>query len=223
VILHTRNGTDWEQVTISEETFGDDNLPDRIFNAVHFTDRAQGWIAGEFGTFLRTTDAGETWVGERALSGAVEDVYVMDIAANADGTALAGGIGGVVLATEDGGATWTAAAVPTSAGLFGAARRDSRAVIVGDRGVIYTSGDGGRTWSEPNRPRLFNWLSGAAFGADGLAYIVGENGIILRSENGGESWEKSAGDEPPPLEGISVPDPSRSTDPGREDTDRNRH
>jgi len=223
MLLHTRNGTDWEQTVIAEEIFPDDNLPDRIFNAVDFTDRAHGWIAGEFGTFLRTTDAGETWVGERTLNGAVEDVYLIDMAAKADGTAVAGGIGGVVLATEDGGDNWSTAAVPTSAGLFGTARRASRAIMVGDRGVIFISGDGGRTWSEPERPRLFNWLRGAAFATDGLAYVVGENGIILRSENGGESWHKSAGEEPPPLEGISVPDPSRSTDPGREDSDRNRH
>ena len=223
VILHTLNGRDWQQVVISEETFGDDDLPDRIFNAVHFTDRSHGWIAGEFGTLLRTADAGETWVGERTLHGAVEDVYLMDIVANADGTAVAGGIGGVVIETSDGGATWSTAEIPTRAGLFGAARLDSRAIMVGDRGVIFISRDGGKTWSEPKRPRMFNWLRGAVFGTGGLAYIVGENGLVLRSEDGGASWEKSAGDEPPPLEGISVPDPSRSTEAGREDTDRNRH
>jgi photosystem II stability/assembly factor-like uncharacterized protein len=223
VILHTRNARDWTQLVIAEETFADDNLPDRIFNAVHFTDREHGWIAGEFGTVLRTQDGGETWTGERTLTGSVEDVYLMDLAATPDGAALAGGIGGVVLSTSDGGASWTTAAIPTSAGLFGVARRGSRAIVVGDRGVLFVTGDGGQTWSEPSRPRLFNWLRAAAFGPGSLAYIVGENGVALRSEDGGASWEKSAGEEPPPLEGISVPDPSPSTEPGREDIDRNEY
>jgi len=223
VLLHTRNGKNWSQVVISEETYADDNLPDRIFNAVDFTDREHGWIAGEFGTLLRTVDGGETWIGERTLMGSVEDVYLMDLAAIPDGSAVVGGIGGVVLRTSDGGASWATASADTSAGLFGSARRGSNAILVGDRGVIYVTADGGETWSEPSRPRLFNWLRGAAYGAGSLAFIVGENGMILRSEDGGASWEKSAGEEPPPLEGISVPDPSRSTEPGREDTERNRH
>jgi photosystem II stability/assembly factor-like uncharacterized protein len=220
VILHTRNGRDWSRVRIAEETFADDNLPDRIFNAVDFTDPEHGWVAGEFGTLLRTLDGGETWTGERSLVGSVEDVYMMDLAATPDGAAVTVGIGGVVLKTLDGGATWTTAPVATGAGLFGVARRDSRAILVGDRGVIFVTGDGGETWSEPSRPRLFNWLRAAAFGPGSLAYIVGENGAVLRSEDGGASWQKSAGEEPPPLEGISVPDPSRSTEPGRADTAR---
>ena len=223
VILHTRNGRDWSQVVISEETLADDNLPDRIFNAVDFTDREHGWIAGEFGTLLRTLDGGETWVGERSVIGSAEEVYLMDLAATPDGSAFTGGIGGVVLETSDGGATWTTAEVATGAGLFGVARRDSRAILVGDRGVIFVTADGGETWSEPSHPRLFNWLRAAAFGPGSLAYIVGENGVVLRSEDGGATWEKSAGEEPPPLEGISVPNPSRSTEPGRQDTARDQH
>jgi len=223
VILHTLNGRDWKQVAIPEDTFPDDNVPDRIFNAVDFTDRSHGWIAGEFGTVLRTADGGETWVGKRTLHGAVEDVYLMDLAASADGTAVAGGIGGVVIETSDGGSTWSTSEIATNAGLFGLARQGPRAIAVGDRGVIFVSGDGGVTWSEPKRPRQFNWLRGAAFGVDGLAYIVGEHGLVLRSEDGGGSWVTSAGREPPPREGISVPSPSRSTEAGREDTERDRH
>jgi photosystem II stability/assembly factor-like uncharacterized protein len=218
IILHTLNGTDWDQVRLPEETFADDDIPDRILNAVYFTDRLHGWVIGEFGTTLRTTDGGQTWLGERSLSGAVGDVYLIDVAADGDGAAVAGGVGGVVIETSDGGASWSAAKVPTSAGLFGAALRGPHSLVVGDRGVIFASRDGGKTWFEPERPRVFNWFRAAVYAGDGRAFIVGENGIVLRSTDAGESWTRSAGEEPPPLEGISVPDPSRSTLPGREDT-----
>ena len=107
-VLRTRNGRDWEQVRLPEDVFADENIPDRILNAVCFTDRLHGWIVGEFGTSLRTTDGGQTWVGQRSLSGVPEDVYLMALAAEPQGTAVAVGVGGVVIQTTDAGASWTA-------------------------------------------------------------------------------------------------------------------
>ncbi len=221
IVLHTRDGTQWQQVRIPEEALADDNIPDRIFNAVEFTDSRNGWIAGEFGTTLRTTDGGESWVGERSLRGAVEDVYLIDIAAGADGGALAAGVGGVVIETSDGGASWRALEVPTSAGLFGAARHAARALVVGDRGVVFASRDAGHSWFEPVRPRLFNWFRAATYVGEARAFIVGENGVILRSDDAGESWTLASGEEPPSLERPAGPDPPRSTLPGRENDERN--
>ena len=91
--------------------------------------------------------------------------------------------------------------------------------MVGDRGVLFASRDGGRSWYEPRTPRVFNWLRKAAWASDGRAFVVGEDGLVLRSSDGGESFEISAGREPPPMEGISVPTPARSTEPGREGDD----
>jgi len=213
-ILHTLNARNWEQVRLPEEVFADDNIPDRILNAVRFTDRLHGWIAGEFGTTLRTTDAGQTWSGERTLTGAVEDVYLMALAADPQGGAVAGGVGGVVIETSDGGASWAAARVPTDAGLFGAARRGSRSLVVGDRGVIFVSRDGGSSWFEPERPRVFDWLRGAVYADDARAFIVGENGIVLRSDDAGESWSQTAGRRPPqPVESSRTTTPAGSPPP----------
>ncbi len=208
-ILHTRDGSQWEVVVIPPEAFGDENIPDRILNAVHFRDRDHGWIVGEFGTTLRTSDGGATWTGERSFTGAVEDVYLMDLAAAGD-QAVAGGTGGVVIETADGGLTWDSARLPTTAGLFGAAWQNGSVLLVGDRGVMFRSDDGGATWKTPKAPRLFNWFRAAAFGSDGQAYVVGQNGIILRSVDSGASWAQSAGGEPPPLDGVSSPGASSS-------------
>jgi len=212
-LLHSRNGRRFEPVPIPPESFADENLTERIFNAVRFTDRTHGWITGEFGTLLRSSDGGETWVGERELEGAIEDVYLFDLAANGDGWAIAGGVGGVALESGDGGNTWRALSAGTTAGIFGAAVRDAHGILAGDRGVLRVSTDQGQTWREPERPRSFNWLRGVAFGSDGLAYAVGEQGLVLRSRDGGLSWEWRQGRRPPPKSGVSVPDPAARSKP----------
>jgi photosystem II stability/assembly factor-like uncharacterized protein len=210
VVLHTLDGSAWSGVPIPQEAFGDDNIPDRIFNAVKFTNRDEGWIAGEFGTTLRTADGGETWVGQREIQGAIDDIYLFDVAANGAGDALASGVGGVAIGSRDGGSVWANLRVPTTAGLFGTALDGERGLLVGDRGVLMVSRDGGSSWHEPARPRSFNWLRGVAFGPDGLALAVGEGGLILRSTDGGESWERAMGHAPPPASGVSVPEPPRA-------------
>jgi len=215
VVLHTRDGRSWDQVVIAEETFADDNIPDRILNAVHFSDPQTGWIAGEFGTLLRTTDGGDTWIGERQIEGAAPDIYLFDVAANGQGWALTGGIGGVALGSTDAGSSWTTLDSGTTAGLFGAAVHGERGILVGDRGVMLVTTDAGRTWRKPDRPRSFNWLRAAAYGGDGFAYVAGEEGLILRSDDGGLSWTWRAGRKPPPKSGVSVPDPGARTKPSR--------
>lgn len=219
VLLHTKDGSEWRQHPLSEETFGDGNLQERILNAVDFTDRLNGWIAGEFGTTLRTTDGGDSWISERAVEGVVEDVYLMDVTSAGGGRATATGVGGVVIHTSDGGATWSSEGVPTTAGLFGVARKGSNLVVVGDRGVLLASRDDGRSWFDPERPRLFNWLRAAAFGSGGAAFAVGQGGVVLRSEDGGNTWLQVAGREPAPTVGITVPDRGGSNLPGRSDAE----
>jgi photosystem II stability/assembly factor-like uncharacterized protein len=216
VVLHTRDGRNWTSVEIPEEAFGDDNIPDRILNAVVFTDRDHGWITGEFGTTLRTSDGGQTWVGEREIHGAIADVYLFDIAPNGAGWVLAAGVGGVALGSSDAGADWGELSAPTTAGLFGATVHDDRGLLVGDRGVLLLTRDRGETWHEPERPRSFNWLRGATFGRDGLALVVGEKGLILRSVDAGETWERAMGRQPQPTTGVSVPEPPR-TKPSRQE------
>ena len=220
MVLHTTDGSDWARIAIAEEIFGDENIPDRILNAVFFPDREHGWITGEFGTALRTTDGGQTWLGERTFEGAVEDIYLMDVAVDAAGQAVADGAGGVVIASSDGGASWKSVSVPTTAGLFGVAMREAHVLLVGDRGVIFASRDRGATWFEPVRPRLFNWLRSVVFSEDGQALAVGEQGVILVSSDAGESWEQSAGQRPTPLEGVSVPSSGGATRPERERLDQ---
>ena len=215
LIQSTDGGQTWTRFYLGEDVFGDGYLTDRLLNGIEFQDTERGWIAGEFGTALRTEDGGATWTNRETIEGAIPDIYLFGLGVNGELDAVAGGVGGVSLVTHDGGKTWQAVTVPTTAGLFGSAARGSRAVLVGDRGEIVVSRDAGKTWFQPKRPKLFNWLQGAAFGDDGLVLVVGEKSLVLRSEDGGDNFERTLGRDLQPLSAISVPMPGRSTEAGR--------
>lgn len=217
LVLHTRDGSSWEQVTLSEEVFADDNLLERIFNAVDFSDPRHGWIAGEFGTTLRTNDGGKTWVGDRTLVDTPNDIYLYDISAIDGERAAISGLAGTVLTTQDGGQTWEPQRTGSSAGLFGVSWTDGRGgAAVGDRGEIFTREANPGRWIRPEQPRLFNWLADVDHADPNRIFAVGEKGLILRSEDGGLSWVQVAGAPPPPLGGVSVPpEPGAAIEPSK--------
>lgn len=188
VALRTRDGKTWERIVLDAARYADENVPERLLNGVVFTSPTDGWIAGEFATLLRTNDGGDTWVGQRQISGAPEDLYLFDLDGSAAGPTAAVGLAGSVLVSSEAGALWESRSVETTAGLFGIAWDAEHGVAVGDRGVIYVSSDGGRSWTDAKRPPLFNWLSAVAFASRTEAITVGERGVVLRSEDGGESW-----------------------------------
>ncbi len=205
IVVRTRDGENWEKVAFDQATYADDNVLERLLNAVVFTSPTEGWIAGEFATLLRTGDGGETWVGQRQISGAPEDLYLFNLSAAAGGPAAAVGLAGSVLVSSEAGAVWESRSVATSAGLFAIAWNGEHGIAAGDRGVIFLSTDGGRSWTDATRPKLFNWLAGVAFANSNEALVVGERGVILRSQDGGASW--SAAVTPttavePPLTGL---------------------
>lgn len=191
LLLHTRDGSTWERVPLDATAFADENLPERILNAIEFTSPQRGFIAGEFGTLLRTEDGGATWRGDRALVDSAVEPYLFALGAGPETVAAVGLAGSVLVASPD-GATWQARPVETNAALYAVAVRGKRALVAGDRGVIYATADAGASWRAEPGPEQFNWLTGLAFATDTRAFAVGEHGLVLRSEDGGASWARTA-------------------------------
>jgi len=190
MLLHTRDGSTWERVPLDAAAYADENLAERILNAVEFSSPQRGYIAGEFGTLLRTDDGGATWRGDRVLVNAAEEPYFFALDASSE-TAAAVGLAGSVLVAGADGATWQSRPVATSAALYAAAVRGTRALVAGDRGVIYATADAGVTWTTVPGAEQFNWLTGLAFASDTRAFAVGEHGLVLRSDDGGASWTRT--------------------------------
>jgi photosystem II stability/assembly factor-like uncharacterized protein len=109
---------------------------------IRFVDQKTGWIVGDLGLILKTTDGGLTWqVQNSEVSVSLTDVYFMDAKAG-----WVTGAGGVLLATKDGGLNWKQQRLGnqelTSVRFL---EETGWVLAIGDPGLYYTE-DGGRTW-----------------------------------------------------------------------------
>jgi photosystem II stability/assembly factor-like uncharacterized protein len=203
-LFRVRDGEHWERVVLPDAVFADGETAERIFNAVDFYDHERGWIVGEFGTVLRTTDGGETWIGERRFDGIPADLYLFDVAHSDANTVAAVGLAGQVLVSRDGGASWKPSSSGLDSALYGITWGSPEGAAVGDRGEIIVSADSGRSWQPARRPPLFEWLTGVSEGGKAL-YAVGERGVLLRSLDAGATWEQLRG--PAAERGVGAPPP----------------
>ena len=119
-----------------------------------FLDVNIGFVAGDGGTILRTTDGGSTWV--EVASGAEDDL--MDITAATQSNIVAVGANGTVVTSADGGSSWAAnpltyqnengETVEVSSRLheitFSA--EGDRGFVVGDPMIIARTTDYGQSW-----------------------------------------------------------------------------
>jgi photosystem II stability/assembly factor-like uncharacterized protein len=117
--------------------------------AVSFTDANTGTAVGLFGTILRTTNGGASWVQQP--SGTTDDLDGVSFTDTLTGTVVGGYCAN--LRTTDGGATWTQQACPEQKPLTGISFADANvAVVVGSMsedwlsGVILRTTNGGATW-----------------------------------------------------------------------------
>jgi photosystem II stability/assembly factor-like uncharacterized protein len=196
---------------------------------IAFGDTGHGWavrrgVTRPRATLLATTDAGRTWSEQ---SPGTRNGRLLAVAATdashvwAVGEQRLKGFGdqgkGLVLASADGGATWTRQQLPAGFVPFRVAFADARHgwLIAGgashfDYHVLATS-DGGRHWrlsySAPKGIALFGV---AAVGPD-RCWVVGygehpQTGFAARTTDGGRHWDPSASVTPKGLLAVSFPD-----------------
>ncbi len=145
-------------------------------------------VAGEFGSIERMADAVPP--GRRGkLFGVPEDLYVFDVWLDAEGVSgVAVGLGGAILRSEDGGATWSRVSSPITQDLFGVGGSGTRVVVSGEGGLLALSEDAGRSFRVAESPTLPVTLTDVEFADAKQVYAVGPRGLILRSEDGGASF-----------------------------------
>jgi photosystem II stability/assembly factor-like uncharacterized protein len=198
LLVRTEDGGEtWEEVQLPDDL----KLPetanemgvfpgDILLYGVSFVDENTGWIAGEFGSILKTEDGGKTWTQQTSgVEGTLFGIHFSD--AN---HGIAVGIDSVILATEDGGANWRPVQSPFQERAYYDVRvSGSIGWIVGGQGTLLVSSDGGKEWREFPTPIYFasEWFrglslvgdSGFIVGGDGLIYATkGTEGTLLREQ-----------------------------------------
>jgi photosystem II stability/assembly factor-like uncharacterized protein len=208
VLLHTIDGGGkWD---------AQDLRTNKLLKKIFFRDKNHGVIIGSESLYYYTTDGGIIW--NKGLSKITDETYcdpfalemfndICFVGDNKETGWIVGEIG-IVLKTEDGGATWFEQKLPTDVNLNSVAALDKNHVFVGgQQGVLYSSDDGGNTWKhleifvgadiEPLKKQIFR-IKMLPFGEGGYplsdtrawhVYILGD-GIALNSYDYGLNWRQ---------------------------------
>ena len=168
------------------------NLP--LFD-VHFTDASNGWIAGNTGLILYTSDGGVNWEEQVAPpNNTYYSIFFSD-----DQNGWAGGYGGKLIRTTDGGNNWIDGIAGTNRYRYDIyfINADTGWVVGGDQGTfpsftphreIYFTSDGGVTWTSQYAESDETPLRAVQFTTANNGFAVGESGAIMHTTDGGNSW-----------------------------------
>lgn len=156
-------------------------------NDVTFIDDQRGWIAGEFGLVLVTTDGGQTWKRQRAAAGKL----LFGILALDDTHLVAYGAEGTLMQTIDGGERWEAIEIDTPAHLFAACRQGDGLALAGQDGLVFHRAATGAI--DDRRTGRYVWLNDVLFLGAKTGFAAGGRGHLLMTEDGGATWRRLAG------------------------------
>ena len=158
----------------------------KALNYIHFTSVNNGFVFGDEGRGLKTTDGGATWTPFNAGTNSllICGTFVNENIGFAAGNAT-------VIRTTDGGNTWTVAATPPTGFIFGIAFSSSTmGYALNNSGQLFKSTDGGNNWSVGTTPSPEG--RGIYFSNLSIGIIIGLNGTVLKTINGGSSWTSVA-------------------------------
>lgn len=173
VIKRTFNGgATWQTATTPKVLYG-----------AHFANSHIGYATGYLGFIYGTTNAGATWVEQKAGGATIaNNLYAVFMLSPAEGW-VAGNTSSIWY-TTDSGQTWTSRNSGTNAGKKAVHFFDSQrgwlgtTSSLGGAKPLRSSIDSGKTWVIDT---IFtSSVHALAFSGDTLGWAVGENGIILR-------------------------------------------
>lgn len=167
--------------------------------SVHFPTGTQvGYAVGTdttgYGTILKTTNGGNTWVQQ--TSGMENGVYGVCFLDDSFGYAVSGG---TLLRTSDGGATWNPRVVPGMQRLCTVQfpKSGPTGYIVanpqGGGGRLLKTADGGDNWTAIPVGGPMNTSLGGGFATDSIGVVVGYRGFIIGSTDGFDSIKQYQG------------------------------
>jgi photosystem II stability/assembly factor-like uncharacterized protein len=203
-------GKTWRarKVQMEADISGGESLAaaDPILYDVKFTDAQNGWIVGEFGKIMHTSDGGETWHEQEKtlLEGTgifdlldlptLYGIHMLDAQRG-----VAAGIEGHVARTSDGGQRWSFDQVeveyPLIDPLFEVVELPSgEGWAAGAAGEVVRRRAGEKAWKRAKLGQdVLTWLRGLSFSDEQNGWLVGGFGLIYRTTDGGKSWLPSQG------------------------------
>jgi len=210
ILLKTSDGgktwTLHKIATVSQEHLSAEEAvasQDPVLYDVQFIDANNGWVVGEFGHVLHTSDGGQTWTEQQQslITGEIFDAldlptfYGVNFTTPQDG--VAAGLDGKIARTRDGGATWAFQKMqldyPIVDPLFTPRLfPDGTGWAIGAAGEVVRLGTPDGQWQRAKLGmEVVTWLRGMYWVNPDDGWIVGGLGLILHTKDGGKSWVPS--------------------------------
>jgi photosystem II stability/assembly factor-like uncharacterized protein len=157
-------------------------------NGGYLVDSGVGFVVGDAGTILKTTDAGMTWSPlTSGTMNALYDVYFFDAT---QGVAV--GEQGLILRTTDGGAGWQGVTSGVKDGLRSVSFSGVNGISSGDSQDILYSTDAGASWQIGQSGFFGGGFQGAQMLSAAVGFVAGQNSIFQSllgaTTDGGATW-----------------------------------
>jgi photosystem II stability/assembly factor-like uncharacterized protein len=191
LLTSTDQGKTWIQRTMQERP-GGRLFQDRDLYSIRFDSSGKsGWVVGEEGIILHTTDGGDTWSLQK--SGTTKNLF--KIAVIDDKNVVVVGADGTILRTADGGDTWQSIKSPKNVTWFDVTFTDPQhGWMVGEFSTILASTDGGQTWTLNYGGNTGDFTIGPFFTVTFTdpqhGVVAGLAGDTAVTSDGGKTWQK---------------------------------
>ncbi|MBI2313833.1 MAG: hypothetical protein HYU77_15145 [Betaproteobacteria bacterium] len=124
ILTSADKGASWKETSLGQ---------DAMLNTVQFVDPEHGFITGEFGLFLTTSDGGDHWVPGNPIA---KDFYPYAALFADRQTGWVSGLGGAIFHTKDSGKSWTRQANKIGAPMYGLVRHGGEIYALGVNGLV---------------------------------------------------------------------------------------
>ena len=167
-----------------------DEGPDKPFFDLDFVDAQRGFAVGAYNLAFATVDGGQHWTPMLSRLPNPKSLHLYGVRA-AGGHVYIAGEQGLLMASGDGGASFSALPVTYKGSYFGLlAARSGALIAYGLRGNAWRSADWGASWTRLDTG-LQTSISGALELDGGELALLAQTGELLRSRDEGRSFTKT--------------------------------
>ena len=178
-------------------------VPRVTYLGVYFTESNTGWIAGNLGALIKTTDAGESWT----ISQTNTNTLLLKVHSFNGQTVIVTGYDGLILRSTDGGETFLQITSGVTSDLWGVQMlNDTVGFVCGLNQTLLKTADAGQSW-QPVNAGLNEHYWAIDFLDESYGIIACGGGKVLRTNDGGNSWTEHQAGDASDLYSIDIIDP----------------